>query len=136
MNRKIIHLLILSLLTIGITSCSRERIYEIKIVNETDYYLDKVSVGSGKDATQVPVGSKQTSGSFELAFTPNAASFFSEALLSVTVLTYSDSTTTSQNTRGGVVALSKFHEGRTNFIYIKLAPPHPNAINPFSVTVN
>lgn len=136
MKIRIIYLLSFFLLTIGLISCSRERIFEIKIVNETNYNLDTVSVGSGKDATQIAVGLNQTSGSFELAFTPKAGNFFSESLLSVTVRTYSDSTTTFENTVGGIVAMSKFHEGRTNFIYIKLAPPHPNAITPFSVTVN
>jgi hypothetical protein len=132
--RKKLYLFNIFILAIGLISCSRERIYEIKIVNETDYYLNKVSVG--KDTMQIAVGPNQTSGPFEIAFTPNAAGLFSQPLLGVTVLTYSDSTTTFENSVGEVIAMNKLHEGRTNFIYIKLAPPHPNVINPFSITAN
>ena len=122
------------LLTIGLLSCSQERTYEIKIVNETEYYLNKLSVG--EDVNYKAVGPNQTSGSFDFAYKPKTGNLLTQPLLRVTVLTYSDSSGTFENSVGGVVDLTKFQEGRTNYIYIKLAPSQPNTPTLFTVAIN
>jgi hypothetical protein len=132
-----ISLLSLLLLAGGLAGCSKERTYEVRLVNETDYTLEEVSIGS---LPPLSVGPQQTSASVEVTHSKNAAALASEALLSITIRRYSDATTTYENTQGHgkVVSMSELREGRVNYIYVALAPEphqHPNAATVFAFTI-
>jgi hypothetical protein len=132
-----ISLIYLLLLTLGLAGCSKERTYEIRLVNETDYVLEEVSVGS---LSPLAVGPQQRSSSIEVTHSKNAAALASEALLSVIIRRYSDATSTYENIEGHgkVVSMSELREGRVNYIYIALASEphqHPNAATVFTVSI-
>ena len=102
-----------------LTSCGSEIKREVRIENTTIYNLDSLRVGVKSD-TILTIAAHGKSGAFTVRRIDNFASYFSQPLLSLAVMVYSDSTSIYKNPVGKFVAFDALEEKRVNTIFVLL----------------
>jgi hypothetical protein len=117
-SNPLVSVITLAILTI-LSSCGSKIDYEVRFVNTTSYNLDSLRVGVIDD-TILTIGPHSRSGSFTVSRIDNFASYFSQPLLSLAVLAYSDSTSIYKNRMGGVFAFEALEEKKLNTIFVLL----------------
>mgnify|MGYP000232901803 CR=1 FL=1 len=120
----------------SLLSCSKEASYEAKIINNTDYHLNNIKLGCTADIENIEVKPNSTSGTLIISYETGWT--FSERLLCTTILSFSDTTKTYENTNGlgGTNSMSDFKEGQINYININLDPNFTDSLDIFSSTIN
>ena len=129
--------IIFSIFSVGLFSCSKEINYEVKVINYTDYHINNLNIDCAANAPNMDIKPNSTSDSFIITYDKNVGhTLLSEALICTTVLTYSDTDSTYENTYGNAHSMSNLEKGQTNLIEIKLdsSPYYSSSI--FKITVN
>ena len=110
-------------------SCSRTKEYRFTVTNETDYTLNSVMIGwCNGDNKKLLIPPHSTSEEFTLEYKVGAMNVFAPGSLCMNVLSYSDSTTTYENTYGK--GRDRGDLEKVNSIVIKLdnSPYYPSDI--------
>jgi hypothetical protein len=106
------------------------------VKNATDYQLDKIVFGN-MDGTIISVKPNMTSDLFIIKRQNNdLAKFFSEPLLGVTVLSYSDSISTYENQIGEVISISDLKKDEINILTFRLTKQTRYPTHKFTVHDN
>lgn len=111
------YLLILQLCTIF--SCTTETDYRFQVKNTTRFNLDKIQL-NGRDGIIVNVGPHAISDTFVIARQSSLANIFSEPLMVITVLEFSDSVSKYDNHIGEVISISKLKPDEVNILTFSL----------------
>lgn len=111
--------IILALALFILSACSKETGYVFTIENTTDYTINRINVGGTKQST-FSIPPNEISEPFVAIRISNFATFFSEPLMTITVLEYSDSISSYQNNIGEVLSFDKFSTKEVNRISLKL----------------
>jgi len=127
-------ILIALLLSVTITSCSKEREYEFIIENDTDYVLEIVRFSCAVNKHSQKVDSNSSTGPFIIEY---KAPFLplSEPLLCLTILRYSDSKNSYENTNGRTFSISGLSRRRINYLKVGINPSPHNSTNIFDMKI-
>lgn len=127
---------LITILISACISCTTEIDYRFKVKNTTNYQLDKIVFGN-MDGTIISVKPNMTSDLFIIKRQDNKlAKFFSEPLLGVTVLSYSDSVSTYENQIGEVISISDLKEDEINILTFRLVKQTHHPTHKFTVHDN
>lgn len=134
MNRRSKIFISIFLLTsiVVLTSCFEEREYEFIVTNNTTYRVDKMTISD----TELSIDPNSTLAPVTITYKKGVGHFFTEPLVGMSVRTYSDSTTTYENTYGRVVSLSDLKEILPNIVTLELDPAPFYPTDVFIVKVN
>ena len=114
-------ILAFAFLLIVCASCSKEKLYRVKVVNNTPFRLDTVAFYFASDTTAIPPYS--TSRIYDIRYRAGFA--LSRPVFSVFVLSYSDSTGVYPNWRGNVIPIDMLSEDSLNILEIATeSDPH------------
>ena len=105
-------------LSVAITSCSKEREYKFIIENDTDYVLKSVQFSCAVNKETQRVNSNSSTAPFIIIY---KAPFlpFSEPFLCLTIMKYSDSQNSYENTNGCTFLISDLSRRKINFFRSK-----------------
>jgi hypothetical protein len=133
MNNKLLIVAIITYFMILVCSCRKETTYNLTLINETNYQIDKIEFSCAVDDKSVSVPSFGSSKKFELRYEKEVCgNCFSEPLLCISVTAYSDSTQIYQNEIGSTMSMSDLKKNNEFIIRHE-----PNSLNPtdiFTVT--
>ncbi|MCD4773507.1 MAG: hypothetical protein K8R41_09020 [Bacteroidales bacterium] len=116
--KKLVFNILLSLLLIGLISCSKELSYDFKVKNETNYHLNKILFDWCQGDNSISVEPNKSSEIFTLTYKTSGANFFGSGSLCITIESYSDSISNYENAYGIAIDRSKLDEGQLNTINI------------------
>ena len=112
-------ILAVAFLLIACASCGNEKLYRVKVVNNTPFHLDTVAFYF--DTTAIPPYS--ASRIYDIRYREGFA--LSRPMFSVFVLSYSDSTGVYPNWRGNAIPIDMLSEDSLNILEIATeSDPH------------
>lgn len=121
-NRKMIYytkfISLLIILAALFFSCKKDVNFSFVFKNSTGYKIDNIEFSCAVDKKSITISPNSTSENFTLKYRKKIGRFFTEPLLCVTVLRYSDSLKTYENTIGQTFSIKKLSE--TNEFVIEL----------------
>jgi hypothetical protein len=122
------HALMISIVLFGLLSCSKEMEYSFQVKNRTNYRLDKVSFDWCNQDNKITINTNSSTDIFTLAYKTSGANIFATGSLCITVLSYSDTISTYENTIGISIERNKLNKKNPNVIIIseKTSPSNSN----------
>lgn len=108
----------LLLISFGSTSCSKEKEYEIVLINDTSFKLDRVKIGCAEGIVFVEAPPQGGSNPFFVTI-KNPALSTSEALLCISILKYSTPARFYDYNFGSVISIGSLEERRVNYIKVE-----------------
>lgn len=129
-------LLILSFtLQLFISSCTRKRDYDFLVINNTKYEINTLKIGCGsKDSKEISI---EPNSEKKITYHNSGTYFdFTEPMLCLTVLKYSDTLKTYENTYGGVTSIKDLKKKKTNVMTIEIDPNPLYPTDIFDIKVN
>ncbi len=122
------NLIMFSIISFGLFSCSKEIDYNFQVKNQTKYHLNEVSFDWCNGDNKISINPNSLTGLFTLTYKTSGANTLGHGSLCITVLSYSDTISTYQNTIGIAIEKSKLNKKTPNVILIseKTTPSNSN----------
>lgn len=130
---KKLFLIILVSVSFILNSCKNEVTYECRIINNTNYRIDKIQFSCAVDEKTVSIQPKSTSERFTLSYDKGLGIFSSQHLLCLTVTEYSDSTKSYQNNIGRTISMNDLNKNIEFVVNYEQSKMYPSDI--FLVTI-
>lgn len=129
------NIILLFLLILSISSCTRKRNYEFLIKNNTNYNINTLKLGCGQeDSKEISI---EPNGEKEITYFNRGTFFdFTDPLLCITISKYSDTITTYENSEGGVTSIKDLKKKESNILTIEIDPNPNSQTNIFDIKVN
>ncbi|WKK77806.2 hypothetical protein QYS49_12370 [Marivirga salinae] len=116
-------------------SCTRKNEYEFQVINQTDYNLDRFALGNGNDKINMELSPHDTSNIIIYDFAGTYFNF-TEPMLYLAVVEYSDSSKTYSNDIGHMTSIPDLSRNNLNIIEINLADTAKYENDIFDFVVN
>ncbi|MGM0580435.1 MAG: hypothetical protein ACQETL_07135 [Bacteroidota bacterium] len=116
-------------------SCTRKNEYEFQILNQTDYSLDRFELGSRNGEINIELNRYDTSNIIIYDFEGTYFNF-TEPMLYMAVVEYSDSIKTYKNDFGHMTSIPDLSRNNLNIIEVVLADTIENENDIFEFIVN
>ena len=116
-------------------SCSKTHEYNAEINNNTNYKIDTLMIDCAIRKTKITINKKSKKKTL-LLYKKSSAGLFSEPLLCITILRYTDNNRSYNNTIGSTFSISNLDENKTNNIKIELNTNPTDSNNIFKISLN